>query len=200
MKGNTGAKLFHWTALVVLVAIAAWAVQVSYNLSPETLRLIRKRFYHRPRALSVEEQIKALPELHKKSCPVAPFSSVQILSRNPQTILIEDFLTPAEAAFLLQTAYLTLFPDMLIRVSEPLFKKSTVVSSSGNIKADTIQKEYRDSLSAHLKMPAMPPETDEDVVISCIEQRAAHFQGHIPVENVESLQVVKSDKVRFCQG
>lgn len=32
---------------------------------------------------------------------------------------------------------------------------------------------------------------DGDVIVRCIEQRAARFQGYIPVENMEHLQVVR---------
>jgi hypothetical protein len=33
---------------------------------------------------------------------------------------------------------------------------------------------------------------DDDVVVNCIERRAAQFQGYVPVDNLETLQVVKS--------
>jgi len=55
----------------------------------------------------------------------------------------------------------------------------------------TVSKEYRSSRSAYLDIPAHPPKTDEDLILSCIEQRAARFQGHIPRENLENLQVVR---------
>jgi hypothetical protein len=55
----------------------------------------------------------------------------------------------------------------------------------------TVSKEYRSSRSAYLDIPANPPQTDEELILSCIEQRAARFQGHIPRENMENLQVVR---------
>ena len=74
------------------------------------------------------------------------------------------------------------------------------MSSADDIKPDTIQKDYRDSLSAHLKMPGTPAITDEDIVVNCIEQRAAYFQGFIPIENLETLQVVKSAPLLFPES
>jgi len=74
---------------------------------------------------------------------------------------------------------------------EPLLGESLVVDSYGSASTDTkIDKSHRDSLTAFLDSPELPPQTDEDVVINCIEQRATQFQGHIPVQRLESLQVV----------
>lgn len=36
-----------------------------------------------------------------------------------------------------------------------------------------------------------PPFNDDDVVVNCIEQRAAYFQGYTAISNLETLQVVK---------
>jgi hypothetical protein len=59
------------------------------------------------------------------------------------------------------------------------------------VSTDTkVDKSHRDSLTAFLDSPELPPQTDEDVVVNCIEQRATQFQGHIPAERLESLQVV----------
>jgi len=55
----------------------------------------------------------------------------------------------------------------------------------------TVSKEYRSSRSAYLDIPANPPQTDNDIILSCIEQRAARFQSHVPRENMENLQVVR---------
>jgi len=46
-------------------------------------------------------------------------------------------------------------------------------------------------MSAYLKMPSMSAMEDDDVVVNCIERRAAQFQGYVPVDNLETLQVVK---------
>jgi hypothetical protein len=37
------------------------------------------------------------------------------------------------------------------------------------------------------------PYWGEDIVVSCIEERAMALQGHIPRENLERLQVVRSE-------
>ena len=70
----------------------------------------------------------------------------------------------------------------------PLFKESTVIDQT---KAQALEKDTRDSLSAYLKMPSKSAMDDDDVVVNCIERRAAQFQGYVPVDNLETLQVVK---------
>ena len=102
-------------------------------------------------------------------------------------MLIEGFLTEAEAEILVNIAYT---PHSLLQLilSTPLFKTSTVVDQS---KPRSVQKSTRDSYTAYLKMPSNLAENDDDVVVNCIEQRASEFQGYIPTMNFETLQVIK---------
>jgi hypothetical protein len=81
-----------------------------------------------------------------------------------------------------------------LRLSNPLFKTSTVLDQS---KRNSVQKTTRDSYTAYLKAPPKSnlAKTDDDVVVDCIEKRASAFQGYIPTDNFESLQVIKY--VRF---
>jgi hypothetical protein len=51
--------------------------------------------------------------------------------------------------------------------------------------------ETRLSQSAFLKEPAESNRSDEDTIVHCIEARAAEFQGYVPIDNMETLQVVK---------
>ena len=53
-----------------------------------------------PRELTVKE----LASEYRKGCPQHRFSSVKILSREPYALLIENFVTPAEAEFLVKAA------------------------------------------------------------------------------------------------
>jgi len=55
----------------------------------------------------------------------------------------------------------------------------------------TLDKSHRDSSTAFLPLPVNSEENDEHVVIKCIEEHAAAFQGNVHVEKVENLQVVK---------
>jgi hypothetical protein len=73
--------------------------------------------------------------------------------------------------------------------SEPLFGESTVLDYDNP--ANPVDKVHRDSWTAYLNLPYNPEESDDDAVVKCIEERAAQFQGHIPVQNLENLQVVK---------
>ena len=45
-------------------------------------------------------------------------------------------------------------------------------------------------------MPSNLAANDEDVVVNCIEQRAAQFQNYIPVDRMETLQVVKYERLK----
>lgn len=47
---------------------------------------------------------KDLAAEYRKGCPQHRFSSVKVLSRDPYALLIEDFVTPAEAEFLVKIA------------------------------------------------------------------------------------------------
>jgi prolyl 4-hydroxylase len=71
---------------------------------------------------------------------------------------------------------------------EPLFETSTIVAYDNT--PFNLDKSHRDSWTAFFPRP--DPETNpDDRVVRCIEKRAAAFQGHVPIENVEFLQVVK---------
>ena len=64
-------------------------------------------------------------------------------------------------------------------LSEPKFARSTVVGDDGSIVSD-----YRTSFSAFL-------DKTQDIVIGCVERRAADFQGIVSPKNVEPLQLVR---------
>ena len=55
----------------------------------------------------------------------------------------------------------------------------------------TLDKRYRDSWTAYLNSPE-PEENDDDMVVRCVEERASTFQGDVPIDHMEQLQVVKS--------
>jgi hypothetical protein len=69
--------------------------------------------------------------------------------------------------------------------SDPIFEESRVLGYN------PVDKSWRDSSSAYLDEPPEVPETADQLVIHCIEERAARFQGHVPINNLEALQVVK---------
>ena len=47
-----------------------------------------------------------LADEYRRGCPIHQFGSVKIVSRAPDIMLIEGFVTEAEAAFLVKTAYI----------------------------------------------------------------------------------------------
>ena len=142
------------------------------------------------RGQPLDELAATLPN----GCPAHKFKSVRHLSRAPDIMIIEGFLTPEEADVLVEVAYLTLSSRANL-FSDPLFEESKVVSyvDTGNL-----DKSYRDSWSAYLPEPENPPQSNQHQVIRCIEDRATRFQGHRPIVNLEALQVVKyHDKQQF---
>jgi hypothetical protein len=125
---------------------------------------------------------------YRNGCPEHRFSSVKHLSRAPDIMVIEDFLTPAEAETLIRLAY----HPCLFRVfnsRDPLFEESTVVNYGV---PSYLNKDVRLSWTAYLnRAPVTDQELEDHEVVKCIERRAAAFQGHVPIENMEELQVVK---------
>ena len=73
--------------------------------------------------------------------------------------------------------------------SNPIFEESRTVDYDNEGSEKETDKNHRDSMSAYI--PFERP-FDGDVIVRCIEQRAARFQGYVPVENFEHLQVVRS--------
>jgi prolyl 4-hydroxylase len=70
----------------------------------------------------------------------------------------------------------------------PNFAESRVISDDAS---EVIDKSHRDSQTTYLDFPDDPAGNDAHAVIKCIEERASHFQGNTPVENIENLQAVK---------
>lgn len=69
-----------------------------------------------------------------------------------------------------------------------MFEESQVIDQGDITKLD---KSHRDSQTAFLPIPPKDPQSLEEKVISCVEQRAVNFQGHVPVKHLENLQCVK---------
>ena len=72
--------------------------------------------------------------------------------------------------------------------SQPIFEDSRTVDYVTEDGSNEVDKSHRDSMSAYLPFPKNDPKLK---VLACIEERASIFQGHVPVENFENLQVVK---------
>ena len=128
-----------------------------------------------------------LADEYRRGCPAHQFESVKIVSRAPDIMLIEGFVTEAEAEFLVKTAYHPRIRFHLTCFSGPRFADSAVISGDSEV----VDKNSRDSQTAFFDIPSRPARSDADVVISCIEERAALFQGHLPVQHLENLQAVK---------
>jgi prolyl 4-hydroxylase len=71
----------------------------------------------------------------------------------------------------------------------PHFVQSRV--KAANSVSEVIDRSHRDSQTTYFPLPYDPAGDDAHAVIKCIEERAAHFQGNIPIQNIENLQVVK---------
>ena len=89
---------------------------------------------------------------------------IRTVRREPMVQVIDRFLSPEECKH-------------LIHLASPLLKRSTVLGKP------QITSSARSSSTAHLPR-------SRDTIVRAIEERAAQFV-HMPVENVEALQVVK---------
>lgn len=170
------------------ILIAATYVNPGAKLSPSILAPFRSA-YEPFTTSGFAPSVDNLAARYQKGCPTHRFESVKIVSRDPSIMIIEDFLTPEEVQTLINAAY---FPyptssSEMANMSNPLFSESTVLNYNSN----PVEKSHRDSWTAYLSLPSDPEENDDHAVIKCIEERAAQFQGYVPVDNMENLQVVK---------
>jgi len=92
---------------------------------------------------------------------------VRMLSYSPLITHIENFVTPKEQVHLVELAL-------------PQLKSSKVIDKETG---QMIIKSSRTSSSAFLP--------NNDSIVSCIKNRAAEFQGFMPVHKIEGLQVVR---------
>jgi hypothetical protein len=79
----------------------------------------------------------------------------------------------------------------LLNCSDPIFEDSRTVDYESEDGSNEVDKSYRDSMSAYLPLSGQGYEP-----IHCIEERASVFQGHVPIENMENLQVVRYSTLR----
>jgi hypothetical protein len=103
MKGSSLSR----DALAILGVALGFSYINPFNLS--TLSALNTKFYEFYSAgeakveLTPVEVDAALAARYRESCPEHPFT-VKLLSRAPDIMIIEDFLTPAEAQFLINVA------------------------------------------------------------------------------------------------
>ncbi|CAF1079963.1 unnamed protein product [Adineta ricciae] len=110
---------------------------------------------------------------YENKCPEHRYD-VQIISRRPLIIYIENFLTSNEIQYLIQLA-------------NPFFENSTVANYDGS---RTLDESFRLSSTTYLQRAGTP-------IIKCIEKRFAKFQGNINPLQIEPLQVVKYQSNQF---
>jgi prolyl 4-hydroxylase len=102
---------------------------------------------------------------YAESCPTHLYKT-NIFTTDPLIIYVEEYLSQPEIDYLLNLAF-------------PLYQESPV-SKGYNLKA--YDKEIRSSKSAVLP---------NDPVVRCIEERSVEFQGFMPKNHLEDIQVVK---------
>jgi hypothetical protein len=168
---------------ILTALLAAFSVhQFAIDFDPHSIRQAFSNF-----TTSKASSPPSLGAQYRNGCPEHRFSSVKQLSRAPDIMLIEDFLTPAEAETLIRIAYDPICSGLSCR--DPLFEESTVINYGV---AGHLNKDYRLSWTAYLnRAPVTDREREDHEVVKCIEERASVFQGHVPIENMEELQVVK---------
>jgi hypothetical protein len=87
--------------LGVLVALISIIPFQDYSLSfPDLLKNVHKE----PFKQSLELTVDNLAAEYRKGCPKHQFKSIQLVSREPQVMFIEGFVTKLEAEFLVKMA------------------------------------------------------------------------------------------------
>lgn len=118
-----------------------------------------------PLELSNNSTFTQMVEQYAAGCP-AQFTKPRVFSEDPLMVYIEDYLSPAEAKYLLH-------------VAEGRWHASPV-STRSEIKG--YDPEFRSSLTAVLP---------GDPVVNCVEERAASTLGFLPLSHIEPSQAVK---------
>ena len=94
---DTGKWTKNLNILGLIGVLAATLCIVPFTIDPSFL----------PIAISAPRNplpLKDLAAQYRKGCPQHHFSSVKVLSREPYAMVIEEFVTPAEAEFLVKAA------------------------------------------------------------------------------------------------
>ncbi|MCJ1434328.1 Prolyl 4-hydroxylase, alpha polypeptide [Xylographa pallens] len=115
--------------------------------------------------------VSAFDRLHDqyaRACPEHSYKT-RIFSMDPLVIYLENYITAPEREYIMNMA-------------EPQYTKSEVLDLLSDGYVDSIVPDYRSSQTA---------EFFEDPVGQCIAERSAYFQGNMPANHVEDLQVVK---------
>ncbi|MCJ1377762.1 Prolyl 4-hydroxylase, alpha polypeptide [Xylographa soralifera] len=109
-----------------------------------------------------------LYEQYAMACPEHSYKT-RIFSMDPLIIYLENYISAPEREY-------------IVNLAESQYTKSEVAEAMGDDRVSALVPDYRSSQTAYFF---------EDPVTQCIEDRAAFFQGNLPVERVEALQVVK---------
>ncbi|MCJ1393919.1 Prolyl 4-hydroxylase, alpha polypeptide [Xylographa bjoerkii] len=116
-------------------------------------------------SLSTFDQLR---EQYAKACPEHSYKA-RIFSTDPLIIYLENYITAPEREY-------------IVNMAEPNYVQSEVAESTADDEFRALIVDSRSSQSAYFY---------DDPVTSCIQERSASFQGNVPVDRIEVLQVVK---------
>ncbi|MCJ1322276.1 Prolyl 4-hydroxylase, alpha polypeptide [Xylographa vitiligo] len=109
-----------------------------------------------------------LYDQYAKACPEHSYTP-RIFSTDPLIIYLENYITAPEREY-------------VVNLAESQYTQSQVAEAMGDDRIGALIPDYRSSQTASFYA---------DPVTQCIEERSAFFQGNMPVDRVEALQVVK---------
>ncbi|MCJ1287642.1 hypothetical protein MMC26_006994 [Xylographa opegraphella] len=109
-----------------------------------------------------------LYEQYAKVCPEHSYKT-RIFSTDPLIIYLENYITVPEREY-------------IVKMTENRYTQSQVAEVISHDRVGVRIPDYRSSQTAPFY---------EDPVSQCIEERSAAFQGNIPVDRLEAIQVVK---------
>ncbi|MCJ1398994.1 Prolyl 4-hydroxylase, alpha polypeptide [Xylographa trunciseda] len=109
-----------------------------------------------------------LREQYDRACPEHSYKT-RIFSMDPLMVYLENYITAPEREY-------------LVNIAESMYVASEVAAPSSEERIRALDVAERSSQTACFY---------DDPVVHCIQERSAYFQGNLPVERVENLQVVK---------
>ena len=102
-----GLKLYL-NILGVLSALVGISLYLYPHLDVDWQALLQPLFQQSaqsPMEMTSQLTMDTISAEYRKGCPAHKYGSISLLSRSPQFIIIENFVTPIEAEFLIKTAY-----------------------------------------------------------------------------------------------
>jgi hypothetical protein len=95
-----------WAKRLGTLGLLAVVILIGYETILADIFPLPAPFRHDHKTAQDDVTIDSLAAIYRKGCPKHQFRSIQILSRSPDMMLIDGFMTEVEAEFLVRIAYI----------------------------------------------------------------------------------------------